>query len=341
MLRRIHARRSPQARCVVEQCNGTSGGRLVTECTPYQRDATPSFATSAIREWLPSAGCVTLCDVTGPTVRRRRIARELRQLRERSGLTLEQAAVQLDMSKSNLSRIENAQIGIKPRDVRAALALYQVTGPDAEALIEIARGAQQRGWWQNFSDVLPVWFEFYVGLEAEASSIKTYEAEAVPGLLQTEEYARAAYLLTAGDDDVDRKVAARMRRQAVLHREEPASLSAVLNEAVLLRPVGGSRVMSKQLDHLADLAELPNVAIQILPFAAGGHPAMTTPYVILGFADAADESFVYLENLTNGQALEEPEHVSGYTIVHEKLCALALTPQESIVRLREASRHFQ
>src|SRR6201999_1026632 len=107
----------------------------------------------------------TLCAVTSsPTVRRRRIARELRQQRERKGLTLDQAARQLDMSKSNLSRIENAQIGIKPRDVRAALALYGVTGADAEALVEIARGAQQRGWWQNYSGVLPEWFEFYVGL---------------------------------------------------------------------------------------------------------------------------------------------------------------------------------
>ncbi len=255
-------------------------------------------------------------------------------------MTLDQAARQLDMSKSNLSRIENAQIGCKPRDVRAALSLYRVASEDAEALIEIARGAQQRGWWQNYSDVLPEWFEFYVGLEAEASAIKTYEPESVPGLLQTEAYARAMYLLTVGDNEVDRKVAARLRRQEVLRRAQPPSLSAVLNEAVLLRPVGGAKVMARQLDQLADLATLPNVTIQVLPFATGGHPAMTTPYVVLGFADAADESFVYLENLTNGQALEEPEHVNGYTMAHEKLCAMALDPQESIIRLREASRHF-
>jgi transcriptional regulator with XRE-family HTH domain len=278
---------------------------------------------------------------SSPTVRRRRIARELRQLRERNGLTLDQAARQLDMSKSNLSRIENAQIGIKPRDVRAALALYQVTNVDAEALIEIARGAQQRGWWQNYSDVLPEWFEFYVGLEAEASVMRTYEAESVPGLLQTEAYARAMFLLTAGATDVDRKVAARIQRQEVIRQESPAELSAVLNEAVLLRPVGGPDVMSEQLNQLADLAELPNVTIQVLPMAAGGHPAMTTPYVILSFADAPDESIVYLENLTNGQALEEPEHVGGYTIVHQRLCSMALDPRDSIVLLRESSRHNQ
>jgi transcriptional regulator with XRE-family HTH domain len=278
---------------------------------------------------------------SSPTVRRRRIARELRQLRERNGLTLDQAARQLDMSKSNLSRIENAQIGIKPRDVRAALALYQVSNADAEALIEIARGAQQRGWWHNYSDVLPEWFEFYVGLEAEASVMRTYEAESVPGLMQTEAYARAMFLLTAGDADIDRKVAARIQRQEILHQEEPVILSAVLNEAVLMRPVGGPRVMSEQLEQLADLAKLPNVTIQVLPMAAGGHPAMTTPYVILSFKDAPDESIVYLENLTNGQALEEPEHVGGYTMVHEKLCSMALGPDDSIALLREAARNIQ
>ncbi|TDB71349.1 helix-turn-helix transcriptional regulator [Micromonospora sp. KC723] len=275
-----------------------------------------------------------------PTVRRRRIARELRQLRERSGMTLDVAARQLDMSKSNLSRIENAQIGIKPRDVRAALALYQVTGADAEALIEIARGAQQRGWWQNYSDVLPEWFEFYVGLEAEAARLRTYEAEAVPGLLQTEAYAREVYRRTAGEEGLERKVAARLRRQEVLRRDDPVELSVVLNEAVLWRPVGGPAVMAEQLAHMARATQSPNVTIQVLPFSAGGHPAMSCPYVILNFADAADASVVYLDNLTMGLALEEAAHVSGYSLVHEELCRLALSPADSAARLEEASRHF-
>ncbi|MGW0507418.1 helix-turn-helix domain-containing protein [Micromonospora sp. NPDC003241] len=275
-----------------------------------------------------------------PTVRRRRIARELRQLRERAGMTLDVAARQLDMSKSNLSRIENAQIGIKPRDVRAALALYQVTGNDAEALIEIARGAQQRGWWQHYSDVLPEWFEFYVGLEAEAATLRTYEAEAVPGLLQTEAYARDVYRLTAGEDDIDRKVAARLRRQDVLRSDEPAELSVVLNEAVLLRPVSERAVMAEQLAHLESTTQLPNVTIQVLPFAAGGHPAMNSPYVILTFADAADAAVVYLENLSTGLALEEVAQVRSYSLVHERLRRLALDPAASLVRLKEASRYF-
>ncbi|MFI6266434.1 helix-turn-helix domain-containing protein [Micromonospora sp. NPDC051006] len=275
-----------------------------------------------------------------PTVRRRRIARELRQLRERAGMTLDVAARQLDMSKSNLSRIENAQIGIKPRDVRAALALYQVTGADAEALIEIARGAQQRGWWQTYSDVLPEWFEFYVGLEAEAAQLRTYEAESVPGLLQTEAYAREIYRRTAGEEGLERKVAARLHRQNVLRRDDPVRLSVVLNEAVLLRPVGGAVVMAEQLVHMGQVAQLPNVTIQVLPFSAGGHPAMSTPYVVLNFPDAADASVVYLDNLTLGLALEEADHVRGYSLVHEELCRMALDPAASLTRLAEAARYF-
>jgi Domain of unknown function (DUF5753)/Helix-turn-helix domain len=255
-------------------------------------------------------------------------------------MTLDVAARQLDMSKSNLSRIETAQIGIKPRDVRAALALYEVTGSDAEALIEIARGAQQRGWWQNYSDVLPEWFEFYVGLEAEAATLRTYEAESVPGLLQTEAYAREIYRRTAGEEGLERKVAARLRRQEVLHRESPVQLSVVLNEAVLLRPVGGAAVMAEQLTHMARIAQSPNVTIYVLPFTAGAHPAMSTPYVILQFADAADASVVYLDNLTMGLALEDAGHLRGYSLVHEELCRMALDPADSVARLEAASRNF-
>lgn len=253
-------------------------------------------------------------------------------------MTLEQAAGQLDMSKSNLSRIETAEIGVKPRDVRAMLALYGVTGEDAEALIEIARGARQRGWWQDYSDVMPDWFEFYVGLEADATSIATFEAEAVPGLLQTAEYARAITEVSWGDSSAERTVAVRMQRQAILRREPPPSLSVVLNEAVLLRPVGGAAVMRRQLEHLADLAQSPTVTIQVLPFSAGGHPAITRSYVILRFPDAIDDPVVHLDNLTVGLALEEPKHVDGYTLIHERLCTMALSPEESATRLEHAAR---
>lgn len=276
-----------------------------------------------------------------PTIRRRRVARELRQLRMRAGLTLEQAAEQLDMSKSNLSRVENAQVGVKPRDVRAFLAVYGVLGEAAETLIEIARGARERGWWQNYSDVFPEGFEFYVGLEADAVSICSYEAEPVPGLLQTEEYARAIEQATF-TGDVERAVAARLTRQQTLRGndpdgQEPPELSSVLNEGVLLRPVGGAAVMRRQLDHLVEMAALPNVTIQVLPFRAGAHPAMTTPYVILTFPDATEEPIVFLDNLTQGLALEEEQHVQGYRKAHETLCKMALTPEASIERIHQAA----
>jgi hypothetical protein len=256
-------------------------------------------------------------------------------------MTLEQAASQLDMSKSNLSRIENGQIGIKPRDVRAALALYGLTGDAADPLIEIARGAQLRGWWHGYSDVLPDWFEFYVGLEAEAAMVRTYEPETVPGLLQHEDYARAMYRITAPEGEIERKVSARLQRQELLYRQPAVELSAVLNEAVLLRPVGGPAVMGHQLDHLTRLTELPSVTVQVLPFAIGGHPAMTTPYVIVDFADAADESVVYLDNLTLGQAYGDADNVGTYTMVHEKLRQLALSPEDSLTRICEARRNFR
>jgi transcriptional regulator with XRE-family HTH domain len=255
-------------------------------------------------------------------------------------MTLEQAARQLDMSKSNLSRIENAQIGIKPRDVRAALALYGLTGDEAESLIEVARGALLRGWWHRYSDVLPDWFEVYVGLEADAAALSTYESETVPGLLQVDEYARAMYEITAGDDDVERKVSARMQRQELLRRRPPVVLSAVLNEAVLRRPIGGPAVMARQLDHLVRASELPNVTVQVLPFAAGGHPAMTTPYVIVEFAEAADDPVVYLDNLSHGQAFTDPEYVERYTLVHQKLRDSALSPEASAALISTASRNF-
>lgn len=270
-----------------------------------------------------------------PTVKRRRVARELRVLRERAGLTLVAAAKNLDMTGPNLGKIENRQVTAKPVFVRAALALYGVTGDDAEYLIEMARGAQGRGWWQDYDQVAPEWFSFYIGLEEDAGRIETYESESIPGLFQTAEVARAISRTTAGDENVDQKVELRMRRQGILTREEPTEVSAVINEAVLLRPVGGPKVFRAQLEHLADLADLPNVTIQVLPFSAGEHPAFPGPYVILTFEDAVDKPVVYLENYTFGQVLEEEKHFKAYKSAHQTLMKMALTPKQSLARIRE------
>ncbi|MQM25211.1 helix-turn-helix domain-containing protein [Glycomyces albidus] len=273
-------------------------------------------------------------ELRSPTVKRRRIAKELATLRERAGLTRAAAAKALDMSPGNLGRIENREITARPVVVRAALALYGVTGDDAEALVELARGATERGWWQNYGDVLPDWFGFYVGLEEEAASIATYESEIVPGLFQTADYAREIFRLTTQDSDIEPKVAARLRRQEILTRADPVEVTAVLNEAVLLRPVGTAAQFRAQLEHLAGLFELPNVSIQVLPFAAGGHAAMTGPFMVIKFPDALDEPIVYLDNFTRGQVLEEPEHFTAYQDVHSRLRKLSLSPEESLDRIR-------
>ncbi|HEU5128845.1 MAG TPA: helix-turn-helix transcriptional regulator [Glycomyces sp.] len=270
-----------------------------------------------------------------PTVKRRRIARELRNLRERAGLTRGAAAKALGMSPGNLGRIENREVTARPVVVRAALALYGVAGEDAEVLVELARGAQERGWWQNYGDVMPDWFSFFVGLEEEAATLATYEPEVVPGLFQTEDYARATFRVTVGEENLDQKVAARLRRQDILRRECPVQVSAVLNEAVLLRQLGTSEQFRDQLEYLAELTELPNITIQVLPFSAGGHPAMTGPYVLVGFPDALDEPVVYLDNFTRGQVLEESEHFTQYQAAHAKLQEMALNPKESLNRICE------
>lgn len=272
-----------------------------------------------------------------PTVRRRWLARQLKLARQKEGMTIAKAAKALDMSQSNLSRIENREIGIRPIAVRAALSLYNITGDEAEVIIEVARGAQQRGWWQSYNDVIPDWLGFYVGLEEEATSIETYQSEIVPGLFQTENYAREMFRLTAGDGDLDRKVAVRMRRQEILHRDEPVKVSAVVNEAVLIRPVGSAQTYAEQLNHLLDLSDLPNITIQMLPFASGGHPAMTGPYVILTFPDAVDDPVVYLDNYTVGHVLEEPEYHHWYHQAHQVLTSQALSPESTRDRIRELS----
>ncbi len=239
------------------------------------------------------------------------------------------------MSPGNLGRIESREVTARPVVVRAALALYGVTGEDAEVLIDLARGAQERGWWQNYGEVMPDWFSFYVGLEEEAATLATYESENIPGLFQTESYARTIFRWTAGEENIDQKVAARLRRQQILYRDDPVHVIAVLNEAVLLRQLGSAEEFREQLEHLAELAELPNITIQVLPFAAGGHPSMTGPYVLISFPDALDEPVVYLDNFTRGQVLEEPEHVSEYQTAHAKLQDMALAPEESLKMIRE------
>jgi len=265
-----------------------------------------------------------------PTVRRRRLGHELRRLRERAGLTIDDVAAQMVCSASKISRIETGHSGVTPRDVRHLLDIYGVAGPEGDELVQIARDARQKGWWHPYSSVLT---SAYVGLEAEAATIRAYEQQVVPGLLQTAEYARAmlrAARPDIGADEVERRVHVRMRRQSLLEREHPIDLWAVLDEAVLSRPVGGDTVMRRQLTALAAAADRPGVTLQVLPFEAGAHAGMDGTFTILSFPNPADPPVVFAENATGGLFIEKHEELRKYEFIFQRIRATALPPEESV-----------
>ncbi|MFF4414902.1 DUF5753 domain-containing protein [Streptosporangium sp. NPDC001559] len=214
------------------------------------------------------------------------------------------------------------------------LQLYGLReGAKYEALVQLAKQAKEQGWWHAYSDVIPQWFQVYVGLEAEASSLRNYEPELVHGLLQTEEYARAVYQaarMTDAPDEIERHVSLRMARQGVITRSgRPMHLWTIMNEASLRRRVGGARVMKEQLRHLTDISAQPNVTIQVLPYAIGAHAAMLGSFAILAFSEGAGE-VAYLEYMTGSLYLEKPEELRAYTLTYDHLRASALDPRDSI-----------
>ncbi|MGH3504526.1 MAG: helix-turn-helix domain-containing protein [Nocardioidaceae bacterium] len=275
-----------------------------------------------------------------PTLRRRRLAAELRKLREAAGLTHDEVARRLEWSRSKLSRIENAQWKRpSPRDVRDLLDLYGVEDQARrDALTQLARDARQKGWWTQFDDVFT---GSYVGFEDAASQIRSYEAELVPGLLQTEHYARAAIAALrpeADDDALERRVAARLKRQELLDRSNAPRLWVVLNEAVLHRGVGGRYVMRDQLDALHVASRRPNVTLQVVPYAVGAHAGMEGSFVLLSFPDPTDPDVGYLEGLMGSLYLEEPEEIDRYTLAFDHVRAIAATPDESRTLIAAAAK---
>ncbi len=260
----------------------------------------------------------------GPTVLRILLGAQLRKLREARQITLEQAANVIRASASKMSRLETGRVGFKDRDITDLLSFYGIADPQQrDALRDLARNASAQGWWHDYSDILPTWFEAYVALEEAAIGIRAYEIQFVPGLLQTEEYARAVALLghpSPQADDIERRVGLRMARQAVLSRAGPPHLWAVLDEAVLRRPVGRPGVMRAQLKHLLEAAERSNVTIQVIPFQVGGHAAAGGPFSILRFAELDLPDVVYLEQLTSALYLDKRETVDHYLAVMERLC---------------------
>ncbi len=269
----------------------------------------------------------------GPTVLRMMLGAQLRRLRESCGVTREGAGWEIRASESKISRMELGRVGFKERDVADLLTLYGITDPtERDALLHLARDANSPGWWHRYGDVLPSWFQAYLGLEAAAALIRTYELQFVPGLLQTEEYARAVVLLghsRATSAEIDRRVTLRMRRQEVLHREDPPQLWAVVDEAALRRPIGGTAVMRQQVSALIEATRLPNVRLQVVPFAAGGHAAAGGAFSILRFGDQELPDVVYIEQLTSALYLDKREDLEFYALAMERLCVEAEPPERT------------
>jgi transcriptional regulator with XRE-family HTH domain len=269
----------------------------------------------------------------GPTVQRMLVGARLRRLRTDMGLTREEAAEAIRASEWKIHRLENGQVGFKDRDIVDLLRLYEVTDPEEVAeFVTLAREANTPGWWRHYGDLLPSWFRTYVDLEAAAAVIRTYEGQFVPGLLQTDAYMRAvvhgAHLEDSGEE-VGRRVRLRMARQTLLTREQPPRLWAVIDEAALRRPVGGREVMRGQLERLLEASKLPNVTLQILPFAAGAHPAMVGSFSILRFPDQELPDVVYLEHLTSASYLSKTDEVDRYLHVMESICVRAAAPDRT------------
>ncbi|MER5649260.1 helix-turn-helix transcriptional regulator [Streptosporangium sp. NPDC002524] len=259
----------------------------------------------------------------GPTVVRMLVGAQLRKLREDGHITREEAGEAIRASHSKISRLELGRTGFKQRDVADLLTLYGVVAEDERApLLALAAEANRPGWWHAYGDVVPSWFDAYLGLEQAASLIRGYEVQFVPELLQTEDYARALIRPAcpgAPESEVERRVALRMERQRLLTRREPATLWSVVDEAVLHRPVGGPEVLRAQLRHLTEIAELGHVTLQVMPFSAGEAAAATGPATLLRFPEGELPDVVYLEQLTGAIYLEKLADVERYWHVMNRL----------------------
>ncbi|MER5929514.1 helix-turn-helix transcriptional regulator [Streptomyces sp. NPDC002054] len=266
-----------------------------------------------------------------PTVRRRRLGMELRKLREDKGMTAEQVAERLLVSQSKISRLENGRRSISQRDVRDLCEVYEVEDRRlVDSLMQMAKDSRQQGWWHAFGDIP---YSVYIGLETDAASLRVYEPQIVPGLLQTPEYAQAIIrgaLPETAPLDIDKRVQVRMRRQDRLSETAnnnpdigPLRLWAVIDEAALRRRVGNAQLMIRQLEHLIEQSELPHVTVQVMPFSMGAHPGLNGQYAILEFPDASDSTVVYIEGVTSDLYLEKANDVQKYSVMYEHLRAQA------------------
>jgi transcriptional regulator with XRE-family HTH domain len=278
----------------------------------------------------------------GPTVRRRRLGSELRRLREDHSIKLEEVAERLGVAASTLSRIETGKAPTKSVYLTAMLEMYGVTDPaQRQVLVDMAREGHRKGWWSVYDDVLPTGFGIYVGLEAEAAGLRAFEGEAVQGLFQTPDYARAILRevqVRDTDEQVERLVDLRMKRQEVLDRNPPLDVWMILDEAVVRRTIGGPEVMRDQLARLVEESKKPNVTLQVLPFETGSHAGLRGPFSILEFPERADADVAYVESVAGIIYLEKEREVRTGAEAFDRLRAAALSPGQSSDLIFEAAK---
>ncbi|MEU2282125.1 helix-turn-helix transcriptional regulator [Streptomyces sp. NPDC013178] len=277
-----------------------------------------------------------------PTVRRRRLGQELRKLREDKGMTAEQVADRLLVSQSKISRLENGRRSISQRDVRDLCGVYEVEDQRiVESLMQMAKDSRQQGWWHAFGDVP---YSVYIGLETDAASLRVYDPQVVPGLLQTRQYAEtliSGALPETAATEIEKRVQVRMRRQERISAEEnPLRLWTVMDEAALRRVVGNKSLMRDQLEHLVEQSQLPHVTVQVIPFEMGAHPGLNGQYAILEFPDASDSSVVYIEGVTSDLYLEKPNDVQKYSVMYEHLRAQALNVDQSRQFIADIAKEY-
>jgi transcriptional regulator with XRE-family HTH domain len=275
----------------------------------------------------------------GPTALRMALGGHLRRLREASGITREAAGHTIRASSSKISRLELGRVASKERDVADLLTLYGVTdSEERQTLLSLARQANAPGWWRKYGDVLPSWFDTYLGLEQAASVIRVYHPQLVPDLLQTQDYARAvmqACHVHVSVGEVNRRVALRMARQAFLSQPGAPQLWVLLDEAALRRPLGDQKIQRAQLEHLTEMAQRRNVTLQVVRFSAGGHAAAGGPFAILRFAEPDLPDIVYLEHLTNAVYLDKKRDTVQYLAIMDRLCVQAESPSVTLNFLQQ------
>lgn len=288
-----------------------------------------------------------------PTAKKRLLALTLRELAERAGLKPQDISTHVSHDSTWVTKVLNGVLTPHPNDVYVMLGLFDIdpTGPQGQAILGVSKLANQRGgWWQSHVKFMPEWFSKYVGLESEANYLRIFDCQVVPGLFQTEAYARATLHsdpLPGTVERIEKQVELRIMRQDLLDLDDPPQIRAVLDEGILRRPVGGPLVMRDQIEHLLKLTERPNIQVQILPFSAGAHSGFGGPFIILAFPpmpdpypEVADPNIVYVDLLTGAHYFEEPHEIAAYTAAWDGLTGEALGAQESRIAMRTMAQEL-